>query len=270
MRNIALIFILSFAVLACDLGSKEDSTSDNLGISLRYDTVTLKDNIGNCATGNGPCVEISFSFPNFTNAINISVLDSLNSFVIKRMQLFEEGDTIMSMPAYMNLYLDGYKQLLEDIPDYNTPWALERNMDVLYQNDTILSISFFEYVFSGGAHPNNATQYYNFNLFTGKRLSLDDIFNSGYQEELNRVGEYHFRMLRRIPEEEKLEDYGFYFETEGFSLNDNFAINGQELIFYFNAYEIAPYSMGSSEIHIPLYELNEYLKPEFKGSNLAM
>ncbi len=268
MRNLTSVILFSLSLFACDMGSEEDS--GKLETSLQYDTIALKDSAGDCAAGDGPCAEISFTYPNFTNAVNAEVLDSLNTFVINRMQLFEEGDSIMSMSAYMQLYLDGYQQLLADMPDYKTPWSLERNMDVLYQNDTILSISFYEYVFSGGAHPNSATLYYNFDLFTGKRMGLDDLFIEGYEEELNRVGEYHFRMLRRIPEELTLEDQGFFFETEGFSLNDNFAINGQELIFYFNSYEIAPYAMGPTEIHIPLYELSEYLKPQFKKENLTL
>ncbi len=270
MRNLALILFISISLFACNLNSQEDSASDKLENSLQYDTISLKDSIGDCASGAGQCAEISFSYPDFTNAASAAVLDSLNAFVINRMQLFEDGDTLMTMPAYMKLFLEGYQQLVADMPDYNTPWALERNMDVLFQNDTILSLSFYEYVFSGGAHPNNATQYYNFDLFSGKQLSLDDIFNAGYEDELNRVGEYHFRMLRQIPENEKLEEYGFSFETEGFSLNDNFAINGQELIFYFNSYEIAPYSFGPSEIHIPLYEMSQYLKPEFNAKKLTL
>lgn len=270
MQNLALIFFISLALFACDMSSEEDANSGKLSTSLQYDTIALNDSIGDCSNGEGPCAEISFTYPNFTNAANAEVLDSLNAFVVNRMQLFEEGDTIMTMSSYMQLYLDGYQQLVDDMPEYRMPWSLERNMDVLFQNDTILSLSFYEYVFSGGAHPNSATQYYNFDLSTGKRIGLDDLFTEGYRDELNRVGEYHFRMLRRIPEEEKLEDQGFYFETEGFSLNDNFAINGQELIFYFNSYEIAPYAMGPTEIHIPLYELSEYLKPEFKKEKLTL
>lgn len=270
MRNLAFIFIISIAFFSCDMNSEEDANSQKLENSLQFETISLKDSVGDCSSGEGQCAEISFTYPNFTNAANAIVLDSLNTFVVKRMQLFEEGDTIMNMPAYMQLFLNGYQQLLNDRPDYTTPWALERNMDVLFQNDTIISLSFFEYVFSGGAHPNNVTQYYNFDLFTGQQIGLDDIFMPGYEDELNRIGEYHFRLLRRIPENEKLEDYGFFFPTEGFSINDNFAINGQELIFYFNSYEIAPYSMGPSEIHIPLYELSEYLRPEFKKENLTL
>jgi hypothetical protein len=43
-------------------------------------------------------------------------------------------------------------------------------------------------------------------------------------------------------------------------LNDNFHFTGDSMAFFYNSYEIAPYSAGQIEFSIPLKDIQGYLK----------
>ena len=52
----------------------------------------------------------------------------------------------------------------------------------------------------------------------------------------------------------------FWFDEEGFTVNNNFYFNEGKVIFHFNTYEIAPYVMGPTTIEIPISKIEHLLK----------
>lgn len=86
---------------------------------------------------------------------------------------------------------------------------------------------------------------------------------NGHEADLNRIAEKEFRKVREMKPEESLEDAGFWFENNKFSLNDNFAITEEGLIFYFNSYKVAaPYAAGPTEIVLNYREFKHLIKED--------
>ncbi|HLH18807.1 MAG TPA: RsiV family protein [Bryobacteraceae bacterium] len=45
---------------------------------------------------------------------------------------------------------------------------------------------------------------------------------------------------------------------------ENFALTDESLIFYYNTYEIASHADGPTEVEIPLSEIRDLLRPEYR------
>ena len=127
---------------------------------------------------------------------------------------------------------------------------------------SIVSFQSEFYHFTGVAHGMTGVYFANFNSQNGKRLMLSDLLIAGYEHELNKVAEKIFRKVRELKSEDNLEEAGFWFEGNKFSLNDNFGIKTDGLVFFFNSYEIAPYAMGPTEILIPYKGIKNLVKQE--------
>ena len=97
-------------------------------------------------------------------------------------------------------------------------------------------------------------------MSTGEEIRLSDILIHGYGADLNRIAEQEFRKVREMKPEQSLEDAGFWFENNKFSLNDNFALTEEGLTFYFNSYEVAPYVMGPTEIVLNYEDFKHLIK----------
>jgi Protein of unknown function (DUF3298) len=145
-----------------------------------------------------------------------------------------------SVQAYMN----GISDLEDD--EY---LSLDQTCDVITNDKGVLAINVGGSEFNGGAHPVGWVHYLNFDLETGKVLTLKDLLVANYADRLNQIATKIFYALPDA-EEMLLDD-----EEGKFKLNDNFAITAGGLIFTFNPYEIAAYAAGMPEVTIPYTEM---------------
>lgn len=121
------------------------------------------------------------------------------------------------------------------------------NYQVKYNHNNKLSILFNDYQFTGGAHGNTVITTYNFNLKSGKQLTLDDYLLSDRVYE--KVTTYALAYMKKHPEifysdSAEFTDFKVTNETN-FFLTDK----GIELIF--QQYEVGPYVSGNPTVLIP-------------------
>jgi hypothetical protein len=83
--------------------------------------------------------------------------------------------------------------------------------------------------------------------------------------QLTSLSESHFRKEHKLSPTENLSESSFNFPGDQFTLNDNYGIGDNVLVFHFNTYEIGPGAMGDTEIEIRYAEMRHLLKP---GSGL--
>ena len=102
------------------------------------------------------------------------------------------------------------------------------------------------------AHPLFDTTYLNSDTRTGEALSLNSILKDGALPRLNAIGLVYFRKARGLAPADDLIEAGFNFSDDTFELNENFGVADNALIFHFNAYEVAPYALGPTDVEIPL------------------
>ncbi|MGN0834326.1 MAG: RsiV family protein [Candidatus Spyradosoma sp.] len=103
----------------------------------------------------------------------------------------------------------------------------------------------------GGAHPTHATKTLNFDLKTGRRLALKDVFRPGFEPALETV------LARKAAAKGSVPAHGFPKPAP----HENFALDADGVAFVFNPYEIAPYSSGEITLKALSSEIREWLLP---------
>ncbi|MAU12271.1 MAG: hypothetical protein CL607_20785 [Anaerolineaceae bacterium] len=144
------------------------------------------------------------------------------------------------------------------------PWELYLDYETFTYNADVVSIKFAGYQYTGGAHglPYIKTFVFDLSGDTSRILTLNDVF----QEEHN-----PWLTIQPMVKAQLLEQFGDSADAswidEGTGENpDNYAsfvIDGDAIVFYFQAYQVAPYVAGMPSVRIPLADINVLLKPPF-------
>ena len=149
---------------------------------------------------------------------------------------------------------------LKDMPDLSSSYEDTTIIEVYDIMDKIFTISINNYSFTGGAHGNQNSQFYNYLVDNGKEIGLEDILIDGYKQRLKKIAEKAYRESNNYMPNEDLTKFG-WFENK-FSLSDNYAIANDGLEFFYNSYEIKPYSMGTTQFTIPYNKLKHIIKTD--------
>lgn len=133
-----------------------------------------------------------------------------------------------------------------DLPIY--PYQASTDYQVHYNKNNLLSLTITYYEYTGGAHGNYVKEAFNINLRTGKKFSLADLLgkNNSYQKTINK------EIQEEIKEHQELYFADDVQNLKALSKDSNFYLQDNDLVIYFQIYEIAPYSTGTPEFKIPL------------------
>lgn len=117
--------------------------------------------------------------------------------------------------------------------------------------------------YEGGAHGINQLITFNFDIATGKLMTLSDIFAPGFESQLNSALIKALKSKTGLNSLNELKDAGYLYSMDMFP-SENFILNEETITFVYNPYEIAPYAMGSIELIITYSEVSQILNSEFK------
>ena len=209
------------------------------------------------------CAKIVLEYPAIKSAFNGLVEDSLTNYIQSTLlENYFQGNKVKSLDQMAEIFLDDYENTRTELPVYGIPWEINNTISVTYNTNSIVAFQSEFYHFTGGAHGISGIYFANFDSKDGKKLTLSDLLIAGYKKELDNIAEKIFRKEKELELDENLEAAGYGFEGNQFSLNDNFGIKNDGLIFYFNSYEVAPYAMGSAEIMVPYSEIKNLVKQD--------
>lgn len=266
------MLLLASVLSACDSGNNiadEDASASSLGIS--YQMREFKRQGGaKCVSpadtkvkaDDALCASVKFTYPEISSETKPELAIKMNALI--KQQLL---DTIEGAPNQtaenksFETFADSFIQDFRQDSNNFTSWELERNVQVIYNTNALLTLLFEEFGSTGGAHPFNGSRFIVLNLTDGNQVTLDDLMNPGYEAALNVEGEKAFREARQLAEHSSLEEDGFTFVNNAFVLNDNYGVNKEGLSFIFNSYEVAPYVMGPSEFTIPYEDIRSLIRP---------
>ncbi|MDO4692193.1 MAG: DUF3298 domain-containing protein [Porphyromonadaceae bacterium] len=153
---------------------------------------------------------------------------------------------------------NGLDSLLAELSDF-APWELRQTNEFVYQDKHLVSVVMSQYTFTGGAHGYYGSAYICVDRATGRALSETDLFVEDYETELNQIIRQRLMHQYNASTDEELEQEGF-FSVGDISANGNFYLTDAEMIYCYNAYEIAPYSMGQIIVKIPYDLLSSILR----------
>jgi len=253
--NYKILFIINYIFIALFL-SAETNISENylLGVdSLDYNIETIE---GKYVTESSKC-SVMISIDTFDFMLNNNDLLKIEIYV-KDFLLDTFSTYSDKIDAFIMEFKSAYSEYTEDMPHWI--WEEQYSTKVLYNNNNIISLQISVYGYTGGAHPYGYLDFLNFDILTGDKIELDDIFITGYKDKLDSIGEIIFREYYDFSNEESLSELGFDFDNDKFSLNNNFSINENGLYFFYNQYEIACYAAGTFGIEIPYINIEDMLK----------
>lgn len=113
--------------------------------------------------------------------------------------------------------------------------------------------------YTGGAHGIYNIDYLNFNPENGHLITLNDVFNEGYKNKLNEMLLAKFMKDQGVATLEQLQEKAYLQDTDMYP-SENFRLGKDGITFFYNVYEIAPYSSGTTEITLSYDELKDILK----------
>jgi hypothetical protein len=268
MKHALLLLLLSLA--ACE--SRRSATPENATPattdSLAYERRTYESRSRFCVSPDSLCAVASFRYPVFPGDAFQALNDSLLTGIVAVAQpQGPEPDSAArpgTLQAVAKAFTDEYDAFIKDNRDSLRPtatWSLEVKTEVLRQTPKWVCVAHQWYSYTGGAHPNHATRYANYDRATGHRLTLTELFQPDFQKTLTGIAERHFRQNERLKPGQSLAGT-YFFAGDRFALNDNFTLTPTGLKFLYNPYEIKPYVAGETELEIPFSELEGILKKD--------
>lgn len=190
------------------------------------------------------------------STINMPVITNSNKIVERSTNDKIKNDIF----EFYNKSYKEAKQYLKDNPDEKNKFVANVDFELKKNTDSALSIKVRYYTYSGGAHGFYQDIAYNVDMRTGKFLELMDLFkdNTKYKEVIDE------EIKRQIAELEKKdeENIGIY-NFKGIKENQNFYLQDENLVVYFDLYDITPYAAGIPEFSINKTLISSMLKPEY-------
>jgi len=250
--------VISFLVVIIGLMSSCSQLAKKEEAKVSFEMKSFHAESENCKTDSTSCATFDVTYPEFPQldtAVQAIIANQLSGIVTNG----EEGSA-QSIEEEGKNFVEDFAQMKSEMPDLVMTWYFKSTSNVLIASDTLISVQVDVDSFMGGAHGMYNTGFINVNSKNGAPYLIDSFLKPGYQEFLAELGEEEFRKEQELADTTSLEAAGFSFPENRFQLNDNYGFRKEGIVFFYNSYEVGPYSMGSTEIIIPYEKLGGWFK----------
>ncbi|MHB1224318.1 MAG: DUF3298 and DUF4163 domain-containing protein [Gemmatimonadaceae bacterium] len=274
--TVASVATIVAAVLTAACGGAGDGAAADSAAAAPLDTLAHTERVVERADGDcrrddmdtvvTPCVTVVIRYPEITGAPAPALIDSVRAFVIgvaaAAPGVSTESEPAPSVDAVAARFVADYNEYSAEVPsELPRPWLLEREVRVVCNTPSIVSLRADESSYTGGAHGMTVARLASFDPLTGRRLRLGDWVSDG--EAARVAGERAFRDQRDIADGQSLARVGFsFFEDGRFALSENVMRCGDVLTFHYDPYEIGPYVMGPTDLELPLSAIADSTRPD--------
>lgn len=139
-----------------------------------------------------------------------------------------------------------YENLTSDMEAW--PHSLDYYYDVRTLHNDYISLTTTKYYYTGGAHPNQESMGFTFDLYNGKLLNFSDLFEEGY-DYVTIINNEIFKKNKEFIGQS--DNYTYIIEEfTGIEENPKFYIEDNKLIIFYNPYDIAAYALGYLEFEL--------------------
>lgn len=161
--------------------------------------------------------------------------------------------------VFFENYISSNESLYKEMPDgASFDWELLKYMHILNNNQNLLTFYIISYAFTGGAHGLETHDYYSIDLKKGKILHPGDILKTESEKELTVLLTEKLKQMIGVAGNQKLTEAGYF--VDDVKPNENIYVTDNGIGFFYNHYELAPYSFGFTDIFLPFNELKSILK----------
>ena len=249
--------------------------------NMEFDSIKIDNTASliNDSTSPNCNLRIDFVYP--VKCDNQVLMDSVNRALIVTCfgKAYDGLDATAAVDSFRNTYVKEYRTDLqalyrEDLQNSNGEesvggwYSYYQSIEArpLSENSRYLVYAVNESEYRGGAHGTYSTNFINFNAENGSILHLNDVFKPNYK---NAVSELLLEKLMKDTDSatlEELEDKAYLQDTEMYP-SENFRLGKDSIYFFYNVYEIAPYSTGATEIALSYDVLQGLLKEQPVNTN---
>jgi len=220
-------------------------------LSVEYDCLYDDGRIDNSHSSRGSRVSgsVSQSFegylPKFNNEISLAGADAIIRYY--------ENEA-----GYMELLRDGFFLRIPAPSDEPVIYYDYADYSVAFPVECYLTVTRYHERYMGGAHPTHQYSVDNFNLKTGRLLTLNDLFGDTAAAR-TQLGTLIMKQLETDGRVGALFKSVTAKTLAGKLDNNHYQIDKEGITFIFNEYEIAPYVVGTILVTIPYSQLKELL-----------
>jgi hypothetical protein len=149
-----------------------------------------------------------------------------------------------------------------DTSDYSPLATLNYEQEdralILWNQGNLLSIGYFIYSYSGGAHGNYNTTVRSYDTRTGRALGYQDIFRSNAEKPLEKLLGQYARPVLGLKPNQPLSDALF---ENTLPATQNVFLTSGGVVFVYAPYEVASFAQGEIRVFVPFSALQPLLQP---------
>ncbi len=152
-------------------------------------------------------------------------------------------------------FFDQYRRMNADLAGTSASlnWERSQQVQVLKNDNNILTIELASYAFTGGAHGMANLRYMVYDLTADRQLTLNDILNETAFHTVTALIGKKVRQRYAIPQDQSLTDFGLF--VNEVTPTENFFVTPLGIGFHYNNYDIAPYTLGQTTVFFSFEEL---------------
>jgi len=210
----------------------------------------------------GVCAEFNVSYPIFSGgdtatvtALNRSVQQYLLSAVGGNGQL----PFVQSLDSAAWHFVQSFVEEQQENPDREIGYAMEIKDTIPFLNAKVATVQFDGYAYTGGAHPSPFGILVSYDLTKKAHpLCLADMVTD--TNALRPLLEKAYKISKGLQADSPLAE-ATYPDMEQLPMPANVGLVAAGIRFYYNAYEVAPYALGDSDILLTWDQLGSLADP---------
>lgn len=200
--------------------------------------------------------KLTLLFPDYQidQAVYHQLMSKIYHYIGYRGELSDKTSIISQLTAkYDQQFQNSLSNVkLDSFPD-SFNWEKSIRMDVINNESGWLCLQFETYAKSGSRDGSLVRKYLVFDINENKILKIDDLFSEEDLAMLSAKIESKLRLQYKLDTEKALTEFGFF--SDSIQPSQNFYLHPGGIGFYYNVYEIAPYSNGTTDIFISWSEI---------------
>lgn len=156
---------------------------------------------------------------------------------------------------------------LQDETEKVSKYTINHSISPIFNRMGYICIKKTSKLAKDGATTIETNEYLTFNTTTGERISISDIIAEEYTSDINTIIKDQLMKQEDVTNQSQLIDLG-YFNIDNLSINNNFYLTEDSIVFAYEPYEIACLQVGEVRIPVNFETLSQFMKEDSQLSNL--
>ncbi len=249
MKSLIIVVLVSALVLTAGCGTDPGNHSAEQVSGIVWRTDSMMAVLAECpeAGADSACVRIAHRWVVPVDRLSSVATDSLAAATMRLRLAGDSPDEASSIDAMVELMFDSFREVHREFPDMPVGWFDELDVTLACDRGEWFAVRADRFWYGGGAHPNTVRRYVAIDRSTGRTIPWRERVDTAA---LLPRAEAAFRQTRDLPPTGSLNDQGWFFPEDRFTLPTEGMVCGDRITLYWNPYEVGPYAVGPTEITV--------------------